>query len=48
MAKSMKSGESKADARADDKRVKSGVHQHERALHKGKPLTKLKLGGKEK
>jgi hypothetical protein len=36
-------GETKADAKADDARVTSGVHQHESALHKGEPKTRLKL-----
>lgn len=28
--------------------VKSGVAQHEKNMHRGKPLTKLKLGEKKK
>ncbi len=33
-----------ADKKADAKMVKSGIGQHESAMHKGKPKTKLKLG----
>ena len=28
------------------KKVKEAVHKHERAMHPGKPLTKLAKGGK--
>jgi hypothetical protein len=42
MAKATKSG--KSDTKQDKAMVKSGVHQHEKSMHKGKPLTKLKLG----
>lgn len=31
------------DVAQDAKMITSGVHQHERALHKGSPLTKLKM-----
>lgn len=33
------------DASADKTLVKASVHKHERAMHKGKPLTPLKTGG---
>lgn len=34
------------DAAMDKKAVKTAVHKHEKALHKGEPLTKLAKGGK--
>lgn len=42
--------EMKEDIAQDTKMVKKGVKQHEEALHKGQPKTKLKLkaGGKSK
>lgn len=39
---------SKNDTRQDAKMVKAGVGQHEAALHKGKPKTKLKLESEKK
>jgi hypothetical protein len=30
----------------DKKTVKTAVHKHEKAMHKGEPLTKLAKGGK--
>ena len=36
------------DAAQDRILIRRGVHQHETALHRGKPKTKLKLGGKTK
>jgi len=36
----------KAAKRLDRKSVKAAVHKHEKKLHKGEPLTPLKLGGK--
>jgi hypothetical protein len=35
----------KADMAQDKAMVKAAVHKHERALHKGEPLTKLAKGG---
>lgn len=35
----------KADVAADKKMIASAVHKHEKAKHKGSPLTKLKKGG---
>lgn len=35
----------KADIKQDKALVKSAVHKHERAMHPGKPLTKLRKGG---
>ncbi len=40
--------EMRKDMRQDKKAVAKGVHAHERHLHKGQPLTKLKDGGKVK
>ena len=34
-----------SDVKMDKKLVKSAVHKHERAMHPGKPMTKLKHGG---
>ena len=34
----------KSDTKQDKAMVKAGVHAHEKNMHKGKPLTKLKLG----
>lgn len=34
-----------ADIAADKKMVKAAVHKHEKAMHKGEPLTKLARGG---
>lgn len=36
----------KADMKQDKTMVKAAVHKHEKALHKGEPLTKLAKGGK--
>ena len=36
----------KADLKQDKKMVAGAVHKHERAMHPGKPMTKLKAGGK--
>ena len=36
----------KADIKADKKMVAAAVHKHEKAKHKGQPMTKLRAGGK--
>lgn len=36
----------KSDAKQDKAMVKSAVHRHEKAMHKGKPLTPMKSGGR--
>ena len=36
----------KADMKQDKKMVAGAVHKHEKAMHPGKPMTKLKAGGK--
>ena len=36
----------KKDLAQDKKMVAGAVHKHEKALHPGKPMTKLKAGGK--
>ena len=36
----------KAEMAADKKMIKSAMAKHEKAKHPGKPLTKLKAGGK--
>ena len=36
----------KADLNQDKKMVAGAVHKHEKAMHPGKPMTKLKAGGK--
>lgn len=36
----------KADLKQDKKMVASAVHKHEKKMHPGKPLTKLRAGGK--
>jgi hypothetical protein len=36
----------KADLKQDKKMIASAVHKHEKAKHKGQPMTKLKAGGK--
>jgi hypothetical protein len=38
----------RSDAAQDKRLVQKGVRQHEAALHKGKPKTKLKLGDKKR
>ena len=35
----------KAEMAADKKMIAAAVHKHEKAKHKGSPLTKLKKGG---
>jgi hypothetical protein len=35
----------KADLKQDKKVAASAIHKHERGMHPGKPLTKLKSGG---
>ena len=35
----------KADLKQDKKMVAGAVHKHEKKLHPGKPMTKLKKGG---
>ena len=39
-------GEMKRDLAQDKKMIASAVHKHEKAKHKGAPLTKLRAGGK--
>lgn len=34
-----------SDMAQDKKMVKTAVHKHEKAMHKGKPLTPMKKGG---
>ena len=36
----------KADLKQDKKMIATAVHKHEKAKHKGQPMTKLKAGGK--
>ncbi len=36
----------KADLKQDKKMIAGAVHKHEKAKHKGQPLTKLAKGGK--
>ena len=36
----------KKDLAQDKKMVAGAVHKHEKAMHPGKPMTKLKAGGK--
>lgn len=36
----------KKDIKQDKAMIASAVHKHEKAKHKGKPLTKLAKGGK--
>ena len=36
----------KKDLAQDKKMVAGAVHKHEKALHPGKPLTKMRAGGK--
>ena len=36
----------KADIKADKKMIASAVHKHEKKMHPGKPMTKLRAGGK--
>lgn len=39
-------GSVKADLKQDKNMIAQAVHKHEKAQHQGKPLTKLKKGGK--
>lgn len=39
-------GSVKSDMKQDKAMVKAAVHKHEKALHKGEPMTKLAKGGK--
>ncbi len=36
----------KAELKQDKKMIASAVHKHEKRMHPGKPVTKLKAGGK--
>lgn len=36
----------KKDLKQDRKMIAGAVHKHEKALHPGKPMTKLRAGGK--
>ncbi len=36
----------KADLKQDKKMIASAVHKHEKRMHPGKPVTKLRAGGK--
>jgi hypothetical protein len=36
----------KKDLKQDKKMIAGAVHKHEKKLHPGKPMTKLKAGGK--
>ena len=36
----------KKDLAQDKKMVAAAVHKHEKAMHPGKPMTKMKAGGK--
>jgi hypothetical protein len=35
----------KADLKQDKKMISGAVHKHEKSMHPGKPMTKLKKGG---
>jgi hypothetical protein len=35
----------KADLKQDKKMIAGAVHKHEKRMHPGKPMTKLKKGG---
>ena len=49
MVRRNKGGEvSKADIAQDKAMIKKAVHKHERAMHPGKPMTKLRKGGMAK
>lgn len=41
-----KGGKVKSDMAQDKATVRTAVHKHERAMHPGKPLTKMRNGGK--
>ena len=36
----------KAEMAADKRMIAAAVHKHEKAKHKGQPMTKLRAGGK--
>jgi len=38
-------GSVKADMKHDKTMIKTAVHKHEKAMHKGKPMTKMAMGG---
>jgi len=40
-----KGGTVKADRKQDKAMIKSALHKHEKAMHPGKPMTKLRSGG---
>ena len=40
-----KGGKVHSDVKMDKAMMKKAVHKHEKAMHPGKPLTKLKRGG---
>ena len=46
MAKSDMKEDMKMDLAQDKKMIKSAVGKHEKNMHPGKPITKLKAGGK--
>ena len=46
MAKKRYAEGGKADIAQDKAMIKTAVHKHEKAMHKGEPLTKLARGGK--
>jgi hypothetical protein len=46
MAKSDSKEDMKMDLAQDKKMIKSAVGKHEKHMHPGKPMTKLKAGGK--
>lgn len=46
MAKSDSKEDMKADLAQDKKMIASAVHKHEKKMHPGKPMTKLRAGGK--
>ena len=45
MAKSDSKEDMKMDLAQDKKMIKSAIGKHERNMHPGKPMTKLKKGG---
>jgi hypothetical protein len=40
-----KGGAVKSDLKQDKSMIKSALHKHEKAMHPGKPMTKLRHGG---
>ena len=46
MAKSDSKEDMKMDLAQDKKMIKSAIGKHEKNMHPGKPMTKLKAGGK--